>query len=121
MRIYIEYRLDYANVGGNLIIISKLFEVGKSNSLLVLIGFFFSSFSFFFFYEKLREIMLIVPFRAKQRGWLVQMYVTISLWFKRRDILLYAAFSNLLSVVSKDREHTSPSETLCKSSLIALF
>lgn len=56
MRIYIEYPLNYANVGGNLIIISKLFEVGKSNSLLVfdrLLLFFF--FFFFFLRETTRD------------------------------------------------------------------
>lgn len=53
MRIYIEYRLNYANVGGNLIIISKLFEVGKSNSLLV----FDRLLLFFFFFFFLRETM----------------------------------------------------------------
>lgn len=33
-RVYVEYRLDYASVGGYLIIASKSFEVGKSNTLL---------------------------------------------------------------------------------------
>lgn len=81
-RVYVEYRLDYASVGGYLIIASKLLEVGKSNTLLD-----FDRLFLFFLRKTTRDYVN----RGKQRRWLVQMRVTISLWFKRRDILLYAA------------------------------
>lgn len=62
VRIYIEYRLNYANVGGNLIIISKLFEVGKSNSLLVFDRLLLFFFFFFFLRETTRDyVNRIVP------------------------------------------------------------